>query len=252
MIWRFFAIYFQGAQRWCLIHRMRTIAKHIVLAVFVALIILGVFVGISAYRTRRHAMVLLNEFRELGTSTNPTASFNRLKQKYTIQIHQLEPCTAEACEYEMTFSNKALSRLRVFPYTEINLIFREYAGELRSEMLDYRAALTGAESPTVHIEQGSIAKGCGMRFDVSPHGTSGQLWSGLVSYDQRATAQQRNAALALNVNCLVRLGGCKDIADLLPTMWSHTSPSAVSSRLVGWSQELEESHAFPSREDMCY
>jgi hypothetical protein len=231
---------------------MKTIAKRIVLAVVAALIVVGVSAGISVYRIRKHATVLLNEFRELGTSTNPTASFERMKQKYTSQIHRLGACTPKACQYEMTFSNMALSRLRVIPYTEMNLIFNEYDGVLRSEMLDYRAAFTDRESPTVHIEQGSFAKGCGTRFDVSPHGTSGKTGSGLVSYDQRATGLQRDAALALNVNCLVRLGGCKDIADLLPTMWGHDSPSTISSRLVGWSQELEESHQFASPDEMCY
>jgi hypothetical protein len=231
---------------------MKAIAKRIVLALVVALIILGVFVGISVYRVRRQATILVSEFRELGTSTDPPASFKRLRQKYAAQIHRLEPCTPDGCEYEMTFSNEVFSRLRVIPYTEMNLVFYEYQGAFRSVTLDYRAALTGRKSPTVHIEQGSFAKGCGTRFDVSPHGTSGQLWSGLVSYDQRATAQQRDAALALNLTCLVRVGGCKDIADLLPTMWSHERKGTISSRLVGWSQELEESHQFPSRDEMCY
>jgi len=126
----------------------------------------------------------------------------------------------------------------------------EYQGALRSVMLDYRAALTRHESPTVHIEQGSCVKGCGTRFDVSPHGTSRQMWSGLVAYDKRATPQQRDAALSLNVNCLIRLGGCKDIVDLLPTMCSRNSPNTVSSRLVGLSQQLEESHRFLSPDDL--
>jgi hypothetical protein len=230
---------------------MEAVAKRIVLAVVIALILLGGFVGISVYRIRGQATTLLNEFRELGTSTDPTASFTHLKQKYTSQIRRLEGCTHKECQYEMTFSNKALSRLRVVPYTEMNLIFIELDGTLRSVMLDYRAALAGRESPTVHIEQGSFAS-CGTRFDVSPHGTSQQMWSGLVVYDQRATPQQRDAALALSVNCLVRVGGCKDIADLLPTMWSQSSPNTISSRLVGWSQELEESHQFPSPDEMCY
>jgi len=88
---------------------MKTVAQRLVLAVVVALIVLGAFVGITVYRVRRQATILLGEFRELGTSTDPTASFDRLKRKYAAQVHRLEACTSEACEYEMTFSNKALS-----------------------------------------------------------------------------------------------------------------------------------------------
>jgi hypothetical protein len=231
---------------------MKTLAKGISLALVVVLIAIGVFVGIVAYRIRVQATILLDDFRELGTSTNPTANFGSLMQKYKNQIHRLGACTPKACEYEMTFSNKMLAPLRVIPFTEMNLVFREYDGRIRSAMLDYRAALIDRKSPTVHIEQGLFPKGRGTRFDVSPHGTTGDRWSGLVSYDQRATSEQRDSALALNVNCLVKPGGCTDIADLLPTMWNHHGANTVSSRLVGWSQELEESHQFPSREDMCY
>jgi hypothetical protein len=35
-------------------------------------------------------------------------------------------------------------------------------------------------------------------------------------------------------------------------MWSQSSPNTISSRLVGWSQELEESLQFPSPDEMCY
>lgn len=229
---------------------MKTVAQRVVLTLVVALILLAAFVGITVYRVRKQATMLLSEFRELGISTDPTASFDRMKQKYAAQIHRLEACTPKVCEYEMALSNKALSRLGVIPYTEMNLVFYEYEGAFHSAMLDYRAALTGRESPTVHIEQGSCAKGCGTRFDVSPHGRSRQMWSGLVAYDKRATPQLRNAALALNVNCLIRIGGCKDIVDLLPTMWSRNSPTTVSSRLAGLSQELEESHRFLSPDDL--
>jgi len=228
---------------------MKTVAERIALGIILALIAVAAFVGISAYRVRRQATILLNEFRELGLSTNPTDSFERLKRKYTAQMHERQGCTPHQCQYEMTFSNKTLSLLRVVPHTEMKLYLTTYDGTLRWEMLDYRVALTGRKSPIVHIEQGSCMKGCGTRFDVNPHGTSGQVWNGLVNYDQRATAQQRNAALALNLNCLVRPGGCNDIVDLLPTMWGHEGPGTIKSRVVGLSQELEESHRFLSPDD---
>lgn len=207
------------------------------------------FVGISACKTRRDATARLNEFRELGTSTNPTANFESLRRKYGSKLYPLEGCTQHFCQYEMNLSNGSISKLRVVPYAEMNVWFTVYKGSLQEAMLEYRTALTSPNSPVVHVQQGMCAHGCGVRFDVNPHGTTQQMWNGLVEFDTRATPQQRDAALAINLACLARIGGCKDIIDLLPTMWMRNGPGTISSRLVGLSQQLEESHGFPSSDD---
>jgi hypothetical protein len=115
--------------------------------------------------------------------------------------------------------------------------------------VEYRTALNEPNSPVVHVQQGMCAHGCGVRFDVNPHGTTQQMWNGIVEFDTRANTEQRKAALALNLNCFVRLGGCKNIIDLLPTIWSHTGTEQISSRWVGQSQKLEESHGSPLPDD---
>lgn len=207
------------------------------------------FVGISAYKTRRDATARLNEFRELGASKNPTAIFASLRHKYGSKLHPIEGCTEQLCQYEMSLSNRSISTLRIAPYTEMNVWFTVYEGSLQWAMLEYRTALRGPNSPVVHVQEGMCAHGCGVRFDVNPHGTTQQMWNGLVSFDTRATPQQRDAALAINLQCLARIGGCKDIIDLLPTVWTHNGPGTISSRLVGLSQQLEESHRFPSSDD---
>ncbi len=128
----------------------------------------------------------------------------------------------------------------------MNVWFTVYRGSLQFTMLEYRTALNAPNSPVIHVQQGLCAHGCGVGFDVNPHGTSQQLWNGLVEFDPSATRQQRDAALAVNLECLTRVHGCRDITDLLPTVWTHTSPGTISSRLIGLSQILEESHGFPS------
>jgi hypothetical protein len=144
----------------------------------------------------------------------------------------------------MSLSNGSISTFRVVPYAEMNVWFTVYKGSLQVAMLEYRTALTGPNSPVVHIQQGLCAHGCGVRFDVNPHGTTQQMWNGLVEFDARATPQQRDAALALNLECLARLGGCEDIIDLLPTVWTHNGRGTISSRLVGLSEQLEYSPIF--------
>jgi hypothetical protein len=75
------------------------------------------------------------------------------------------------------------------------------------------------------------------------------MWNGLGEFNPNATQKQREAALGLNVDCFHRIGGCKDITELLPTIWLRTGSDSVKSRLVGLSQRLEESHGSPSSDD---
>jgi hypothetical protein len=129
------------------------------------------------------------------------------------------------------------------------MLFTVFEGSLQVALLEYRTALKRSSSPVVHVQQGMCSHGCGVSFDVNPHGTTRQRWNGIVEFDTRASREQRHAALAINLSCFLRLGGCKDIIDLLPTMWAHTGSEEISTRLVGLSQELEQSHGFPSPDD---
>jgi hypothetical protein len=207
-------------------------------------------VGLSMLKTRRDAAARLDELRELGVSGNPTAAFESLQQRYGNKLCRTEGCTQQLCQYEISLSNRSISALRVVPYTEMTVWFTMYKGSLQFALLEYRTARTGPESPVIHIQEGMCSHGCGVRFDVNPHGTTQQMWNGLVDFDTRATPQQRDAALALNLDCFARIGGCKDIVELLPTVWRRTGPGMIASRLVGLSQQLEESHGFPSPNDL--
>jgi hypothetical protein len=84
-------------------------------------------------------------------------------------------------------SNKPVSSLRMVPYTDMNVWFTVYKGSLQWAMLEYRTALKGPNSPVVHVHQGMCSHGCGVRFDVNPHGTTQQMWNALVSFDTRAS-----------------------------------------------------------------
>jgi len=207
------------------------------------------FLCVSAYGTYRTAKERLEEFRNLGLSNDPTAQFEALRRKYGTDLRPLERCTPRLCQYEVDLSNKAVAAFHIVPYTEMNIWFTVFEGSLQVAMLEYRTALKRPSSPVVHVQQGMCSHGCGGRFDVNPHGTTRQMWNGIVEFDTRASPEQRHAALAINLSCFVRLGGCKDIIDLLPTMWAHTGSEEISARLVGLSQELEQSHGFPPPDD---
>jgi len=220
-------------------------------AIGLAVLLIGgfVFVSLSAYSTYRTATKRLGEFRELGVSKNPTAQFEALRRKYGTKLRPLGRCTQHLCQYEIDLSNQSVAALRMVPYAEMNIWFTVYDGSLQVAMLEDRTALKERNSPVIHVQQGMCSHGCGVRFDVNPDGTTREMWNGIVEFDARANSEQRDAALALNLGCFARLGGCKDIIDLLPTIWAHTGSEQISSRWVGLAQELEESHGFVSPDD---
>lgn len=228
---------------------MKSAIKTVVVALAALLIVGFTFIWVSAYWTYRTAKERLAEFKELGLSKNPAAQFEALRRKYGTKLHPLEGCTHRFCQYEIDLSNHSVAALHIIPYTEMNIWFTIYEGSLNTAMLEYRAALEGPNSPVVHVQQGMCSHGCGVRFDVNPHGLSRQMWNGIVEFDTRASPEQRDAALALNLTCFARVDRCKDIVDLLPMVWARTGSGEISSRLVGLSQKLEESHGFPSAED---
>ena len=122
-------------------------------------------------------------------------------------------------------------------------------GRLVETQLEYRSALKGSNSPVVHVQQGLCAHGCGVRFDLTPHGTTKQIWNGLVELSVGATQAEKDSAFALNLNCFHRISGCKDISEMLPAVWQRTGQEAITSQLAGLSQRLEESHGLASPDD---
>jgi hypothetical protein len=228
---------------------MKSAIRKIITGVAVLLIGVSAFVCASVYSTYQTAVERLAEFKELSISKNPTARFEALRRKYGSKLHPLEGCTQRLCQYEIALSNHRVAAFRIMPYTEMNIWFTTYQGSLQLAMLEYRTALKEPNSPVVHIQQGMCSHGCGVRFDVNPHGTTRQMWNGIVEFDTRASPEQRNAALALNLSCFVRPARCRDIIDLLPTMWAHIGSEEISSQWVGLSQKLEESHGFPTVDD---
>ncbi len=228
---------------------MKHPTRNVILALILVAVAFALFVVGSAFKVRTEANSLLRDLDALQQSGDPTASFELLKRKYGRRLQPTEGCLPQYCQYLITISNRSISALHLVPYAEMKVWYTVYRGSLVLAMAEYRDALKRSNSPVVHVQVGMCAHGCGVRFDVNPHGISRQMWNGLVEFDTRATHQQRDAALALNLRCLTSIEGCSDISELLPTVWNRTGLATIQSRLVGLSQELEESHRFLSPDD---
>jgi hypothetical protein len=235
-----------------------TVALALFLAICVASIVL----------THRKAKMLLEDIENLSTAPDPSSSLPSLKKKYGGQF-TLKSCGPDtytgrgslvtACSYGLHINNQFVSRLHLMHKTELDVGFVEVQGLLVQVGVEYFSGQFPADSscelssPCVWIEEDFCpdAIGPGGAFIPSNGETGTEPWApchgirveprgrdktptfyGVVNLGYWTTEEEKRAALGLNLNCLFSIRGCKDVSELLPTIWQRTGPGAISSRFA--------------------
>jgi hypothetical protein len=213
----------------------------IILSAAMLLCCTGMFGG--AIYARHQAWTLIEELRNLDTAPDPTAVSQSLLRKYGDRLVS-KHCERDFCQSELLFTNAIISRVHAAPRSEIRIYLGIYAGSISSISVAYTSAVFKADSPIVWVQEDY----CGDRTDINcehfainPHGRNvGPAWNGDIEFGQKATREQKRAAWALNLDCFVAFRGCKDISQLLPTLWKLTGPGAVSSRMRSTADSIAE------------
>jgi len=186
---------------------------------------------------------MLEDFRRLDQSGEPSSAFKAFRQKHRAQLVN-EQCRDNSCESQFLVSNRLLSMLHLAPRTELRAWMLVHQHKADFFALEYTSSIFKQESPVVHVQEDF----CGDRTDIAcdhfalnPHGNNvGPAWNGIVEFGQLATKERKNAAWGINVNCLVAFRGCADIAGLLPSIWRTTGHAVVSSCLRSSADSLAE------------
>jgi hypothetical protein len=190
---------------------------------------LGALIGSGALLTagwlayghylRGEVQSMLDDVRVFISAPNHDAAFAALRRKYGNRLKTSTACSADQCSYELTISNHLLSTLLRNPRTELNARFDLRGKSVVLVMVDYRSAQSKQVSPVIHV-QADVCDRCDW-FYVDPWSQSStyERWNGSVEMGVATTLELREAALALNPDCFTRLGGCTDIAQLLPSVW---------------------------------
>jgi len=175
------------------------------------------------YYLRREARSLLDDVSALSSAPDPDAAFIALQHKYGNRMKPVEslPWTRS---YEVTVSNHLLSTIFRMPYTELNIRFDVHGTSPVVVMMEYRSAQPSRQSPIVTVQTDFP----GTHFYLNPWArTSGpDRWNGIVEMGFATAPELKKAALSLNLDCLTKINGCTDIADLLPNIW-RTSKASV-------------------------
>jgi hypothetical protein len=192
---------------------------------------------------RRQAEGLLEDLKRLDANADPTSSFSAFKEKHRHQL-TVDECRDGACQYEFAVSNWIPATLHLAPRTEMRTWAALFQGRLAAVGIEYTSRTLKQDSPIVRVQEDFCASRTDIRCDhfaLNPHGRNvAPAWNGIIEFGQLATVAQKETAWALNLDCFSSQKSCKDISQLLPTLWKATGQGVVSSRVRSTADSISE------------
>jgi hypothetical protein len=218
-------------------------ARNFVSVVVVTLVVfIAAWVGCRFY-LQRQVTLLVADLRSLDAAHDSNGQAKILMKKY--RSHFIDRrCIEDYCPDRFLFTNRILSTFHLAPRSEIEVTFEWVGGSLRDVHISYTSAVFKENSPVVAISEMFCTDQFPSLCDyiaLNPHGRNvSQTWNGDVSFSQRVTPETRKAGWGLNPACFTALRGCKNVSELLPTLWKVTSPGTVSSRMRSDADSIAE------------
>jgi hypothetical protein len=205
----------------------------------------AVLIGEGVY-IRQTAENFIQDLRNLDSAADPTSYFRALQRKYGNRFKG-EKCAADECFDRIVLDNRYLSVFHLVPKSEIRVGFILEHGTLESFFMEYTSEIFKENSPIVNFQEVFHVYESSDYFFINPHGRdSMETTNGIVDFARISTPKQKEAALALNLTCMTAFHGCKDISELLPTIWKSAHPGVVSSRLRSMADSIaDDSQTLP-------
>jgi len=202
---------------------------------------IGAFLLYSRLLRARSEGLLQSAYELSQQRRNPT--IGDLRERFGSHLKQVDGCPPTECEYTVTVSNKPLAVLRLAPYTEISSYFHVRDGVVLGDMVNYTTVSHG-HSIVAHV-QVDLCRECQM-FAIHPWSESTPLdTNGLVEIGSQSSAQSMRTVLLLNTACLTSFGGCKTVADLLPSVWRRTPEGAIACTIANDRGMVEKPAGWP-------
>lgn len=158
----------------------RLARRFAVLSLGALLLLLAIWIGVSAY-ARRQADTVVQEFQSLDTAPDPTAVSISFIRRYSNRLAE-RVCQFESCQYQFLFTNRVISALHFAPRADIKVYMTLDHGSLASAAIEYTSAVFKQNSPTVWVQEDFCAKGTTSRCDyfyLDPHGRDvPETWHG--------------------------------------------------------------------------
>jgi len=172
-----------------------------------------------SYLLRKRAESLVRSAYELSNYNGPLTSAV-LRRQYGSRLKTLQNCTPSSCAYEVVITNRVLAFSHLFPYTELRSQFWLRDGVVYENMLDYTTTVHHRYNIVAHA---AIGFSDDPYYAVHPWDASATLdTNGLAHISRELSNTRKQSVLGLDPSCLIKVGGCTTIAELLPSVWQRT------------------------------
>ncbi len=209
--------------------------------VITALLIAGSVIAFEAAQTRRSAEGLLLEARELRVGDSNSVRVLQLAEKYHGGIRKGVECKPSNCAIDIEIRNRSLSRFHLAPPTSFAVSF--FTSQGRSVQISF-GMMSTILGPTYYLRRWFYGEAPSFTFaaevlddlEKSEFHQSDEKYSALARRDYfqnrpeilivhltpKVDLKVRDKALAFNLSCLSKLGGCRDASEFLPVVWRES------------------------------
>ena len=217
---------------------MTLVRRSMCLGALLALMaVCGTFVYL--FRLERNASDVVAAVYKLSLSPNPP-TIQDLRQRFGSTLRQPDPCTPDGCGYDLFLSNHALAVLHLAPYTALRSSFWVRNGIVDQNTLEFWTLGRGGGMVLSYVVV-KYCSGC-ESFTIHPSANSSPLGTtGSVEIGYASTVTNKGSALALNTGCLLRLRGCKSIAEISPRIWQQNPDRTISCKIPNHDGVVDES-----------
>ena len=183
-----------------------------------ACLLVGPFLGASACTifcvvklhnatnvSKRQAASILKDVADLRVGVSTADSVSKIVAKYngSASLSQ-QTCSPSNCDFTILLDNSLMWRLGLAPKAELGVLF-----QVRNSTLTRTATSIQVDAKPRSL-QADIEEGSSNEDSISSNTTIA------VHHVTRQELQKRQAAYSsFNIGCLVKLGGCKDIFEIL-------------------------------------
>ena len=181
-----------------------------------ALFIVGVAWG-NAFSTREAAKALLRDVGGIRVGEATYAEAVKLSTKYAVyRTAASEPCSPTMCNYSFGFDNEWLSRLHLVPGTVLTV--QVYVSDGKVTWIELMMGTSGIGGAIAVVQEFPSLK-TGPHFAAGGKVVTHNPWHALqtnVQFTADAPTIDKERALAFNLSCLTKLGGCEFSEEMLP------------------------------------
>jgi hypothetical protein len=196
--------------------------------------------GIYLYCVKRNANSVVRIAYELSLNGRPP-TIQELRQRFGSALRQPDPCAPDGCGYDLFVSNRFLAAIGLIPYTALRSNYWVKNGVVYANRLEFWTVTVRGPMVLSYV----VINYCDHcdSFTISPWTDSSSLGTtGSVQIGYAASAENKRKAIALETECLTRLRGCSNIAELVPELWRQTSARSISCRIPNHEGIVEAPH----------